>query len=318
MTGHLDPPWVSEADRAAIKEIRERTSVDYAYRDRLPRRGLAIGGRPALTGIDPTKVGRYVVLSVRDPLGGQTGPGHAEQLASRFGPATEVGSTGLFQTWSAPLAPDSDQTVSVVATGSGSPELELALVELLEHTAAEVLVYFGTAAGLHPFVHPGDVVVSTGVVREEATTRAYVDASYPAAPSHDVVTALLAAAQDNGFSVHAGTTRSTDSDILGNGRPSVGGYLQPAHAELIDYWVRAGVLSNDREASPVITLGRLFGRRVGAVMGITDNFPAGRTLSVGAGMEAATTTLVEGLRTLARFDAERQARGTRYWSPDRP
>ncbi len=313
MTGFHDPAWVSAEDRAASTRLRRRVWEAYGYRDVMPERGLAIDGRPALTGLDPTQVGRYVVLSVRDPLGGHEGEGHAHRLASRFGTAESIGSTGLFQSATAPLG---DERVTVVATGSGSPEMELALVELMEHTAAEVLVYFGTAAGLHPRLHPGDVVVSTGVVREEGMSRAYVDASYPAAPSYDVVTAFLGAAQAAGASVHAGVTRSTDSDILGNGRPSVGGYLQPRHAEVVDYWVRAGVLSNDREASAVVTLGSLFGRRTGVVLGCTDTYPSGRTLAVGAGIEDATTTLVDGLRRLERMDAAREASGERYWTPD--
>ncbi|MBS45994.1 MAG: uridine phosphorylase [Nocardioides sp.] len=313
MTGFHDPAWVSAEDREAVTRLRRRVLDDYGYRDVMPERGLSIDGRPALTGIDPTKVGKYVVLSVRDPLGGHEGPGHAHRLASRFGPAEEVGSTGLFQTATAPLG--GGESVTVVATGSGSPDLELALVELLEHTDAEVLVYFGAAAGLHPFLHPGDVVVSTGVVREEGMTRAYVESHYPAATSYDVVAAFLGAAQDAGASVHAGVTRSTDSDILGNGRPSIGGYLQPRHAEVVDYWVRAGVLSNDREASAVVTLGSLFGRRTGVVLGCTDTYPSGRTLAVGAGIEDATTTLVDGLRRLQRMDAAREESGARYWAP---
>ncbi|GGM81435.1 hypothetical protein ACFFX1_37165 [Dactylosporangium sucinum] len=315
MSGYLDPSGIAEPDLEAVRRIRRAVLDSHPYRDVLPARGLRVGGRPALTGVDPADVGRYVVLSVRDPLGEEVasaGIGHAQRLASAFGPAEPVAATGLFQTSTASLE---GERVSVVATGSGAPELELAMVELMEHTEAEVFIYFGTAAGLHPFVHPGDVVVSTGVVREEATTRAYVDPAYPAAPSYDVVAAFVGAAQDNGVAVHAGVTRSTDSDILGNGRPSVGGYLQPHHRETIDYWIRAGVLCNDREASAVVTLGSLFGRRTGAVLGVTDNFPAGRSLKPGAGMADATATLVGGLRRLQRLDQARVRGGRRYWAP---
>lgn len=315
MTGYHDPTGVDESDLTAAARIRRRVTEDYIYRDVMPERGLSIDGRPALTGIEPSRVGRYVVFSVRDPLGGHDGNTHAEQIASRFGPAEPAGSSGLFQASTAPLGASH---VTVIATGSGTPEMELALVEILEHTDAEVLVYFGTGAGLHPFVHPGDVVVSTGVVREDGMTRTYVDAGYPAAPSYDVVTAFVGAGQDLGASLHAGITRSTDSDILGNGRPSVGGYLQPRHAEAVDYWIRAGVLANDREASAVVTLGSLFGRRTGAVLGVTDTYPSGRTLQVGAGLEDAAGTLVGGLRRLEAMDRERAATGHRYWAPAAP
>ncbi|OUZ11942.1 hypothetical protein BHE97_03445 [Aeromicrobium sp. PE09-221] len=315
MTGYHDPAGIDDADLVAATKVRRRIAEEYPYRDVMPERGLSIDGRPALTGIEPSKVGRYVVLSVRDPLGGHEGSSHADTLASRFGPAESAGSSGLFQASTAPLG---ESRVTVVATGSGCPEMELALVELLEHTQADVFIYFGTGAGLHPFVHPGDVVVSTGVVREDGMSRTYVDAAYPAAASYDVVTAFVGAGQDLGASLHAGTTRSTDSDILGNGRPSVGGYLQPRHAEAVDYWIRAGVLANDREASAVVTLGSLFGRRTGAVLGVTDTYPSGRTLHVGAGIEDATSTLVNGLQRLEAMDRERSAAGQRYWAPSAP
>jgi uridine phosphorylase len=292
-------PAPQQGPREQEARIRRAVWDANPYRDRLPERGLIVDGRPALTGIDPDGVGRYVVLSVRDPLAAG-GVGHAQRLASLFGPAVEVGSTGLFQAWTAPLG---DDRVTVVATGSGSPELELALVELMEHTAAEVFCYFGVAAGIHPRVAPGDVVVPTGIVRDEGMTKAYVEAGFPAAASYDLVAEFVAAAAEHGVRAVTGVTRSVDSDLLGNGRPSVGGYQQPEHARILDYWIRAGVLCNDRESAAVVTLATLFGRRGASVLAVTDNFPMGATLDVGAGVAAAETTLVEGLRRLERRDA---------------
>ena len=40
----------------------------YEYAANVPRRGLLIDGRPALTGIDPERIGDYVIITVRDPL----------------------------------------------------------------------------------------------------------------------------------------------------------------------------------------------------------------------------------------------------------
>lgn len=302
MSGYHEPAWADERDGELLATVRERAWEGYAYADALPRLGLSADGLPALTGIHPDRVGRYVVLTVRDPLGGHAGRSHAETLAAQFGPTEPAGSSSLFDAWSAPLG---DDRVTVVSTGSGSPELELVLVELMQHTPADVLIYFGTAAGLHPYVHPGHVVIATGVVRGEATTRAYIDPSYPAAPHHEVIAALLAGAREQSIAAVTGLTRSTDSDILGNGRPSVGGYFPREHRDAIDYWVRAGVLCNERESSAVVTLGSLFGRRTGALLAVTDNYPHGRPLVVGAGVADAARTLVAGLRELERQDRAR-------------
>lgn len=285
--------------------------TNYRYRNSFPERGLSLHGRPAFTGIDPSDVGRYVIFSVRDPLAA-AGQAHAEQLASSFGRARQVGETALFQTWTADCE---DASVTVVGTGSGSPELELAIFELMEHTDADAFLYLGAAAGMHPRVSPGDAVISSGVVRDEGMTRAYVTPSFPGSPSYDVTTALVTGAQKLSASFHVGVTRSSDSDIVGIGRPGVGGFMQPHHAEIIDYYRRAGVLANDREASAVVSLSCLFGRRTGAVLGVADNCTTGARLDAGVATDVARSIVVAGLAELAAFDAARDAAGVRYWSP---
>lgn len=312
MSGYHYPYYVSDVDRSQLATIQKDVWNKYAYKDRLPERGLQIDGKPALTGTDPAQIGKYVVITVRDPLGVHEEGDHALNLAKLFGPTQKVGESGLFQVYSA----DMDGTqVSVVATGSGTPELELALYEIMEHSDAEVFIYFGTGAGLHPYAEPGHVVISNGVVREDGLSSDYIAPCFPAAPSYEVIAALVDSAHAGDLKFHVGLTRSTDSDMLGNGRPSVGGYMQKHHTELIDYWVRAGVLTNDREASAVVTLGNLFGRRTGVVVGVTDNFPAQKPITVGAGMDSAAKVLVGGLRVLAKMDAEKARAQSDYWSP---
>lgn len=282
----------------------------YRYRDRIPPRGLLVDGRPAFTGIEPDRVGRYVVISVRDPLGGSM-ESHARDLAGAFGSPEQAGSTALFQTWTASLQ---GEAVTVIATGSGGPEIELALHELTTHTGADTFLFFGTAAGLHPKVRPGDVVISAGAVRDEGMTQAHVRQSFPALAAYDVVSALAGAGNELGVSFHVGVTRSSDSDTVGVGRPGIDGYMQPEHADLIDYYVRAGVLSNDREVSAVLTLATLSGRRGGAVLGVTDNHTIGEQLQPGAGSAEARAVLRRGLQRLIEFDGDSARLGRRYWS----
>lgn len=283
----------------------------YRYRNSFPSSGLILNGRPAFTGIDPAQVGRYVVFSVRDPLAAAD-QSHAEQLATSFGPARMVGETALFQSWSADIG---EATVTVVGSGSGSPELELALFELMEHTEADVFLYLGAAAGMHPNVSPGEAVISSGVVRDEGMTSSYVTPSFPASPSYDVTTALISGAFKVSAAFHVGVTRSSDSDIVGIGRPGVGGYMQPHHTEIIDYYRRAGVLANDREASAVVSLSCLFGRRTGAVLGVADNCTTDAQLDPEVATNMARKIVRAGLSELAKFDAARDAAGASYWAP---
>ena len=52
------------ARRAALKAVHDR----YDYWNSVPHRGLTVNGRPAMTQIDPDKVGDFVLVTVRDPL----------------------------------------------------------------------------------------------------------------------------------------------------------------------------------------------------------------------------------------------------------
>jgi uridine phosphorylase len=270
----------------------------YRLAGNVPRRGLLIEGRPALSQIDPEKVARYVLLTVRDPLCAYDDD-PATQLARRLDDAEQIGRSGMFTTWSGGYR---GVPVTVVSGGSGSPEAELIMHELLEFTEADTFVRVGGSGGYHPKVEPGDVVISSGVVRDEGMTQAYIPASYPAVASHEIVVAMGRAARRLGHPFHIGVTRSSDSDFCGVGRPSVGGYFQPWHLDILETWARAGVLNGDRESAAIVTLAALFGARGGSVCSVADNVIAGKQFVAGAGHASGMDVALEGLVELAALD----------------
>lgn len=283
----------------------------YAYGRNVPADGLKIDGRPALTQIDPSRVGRYVLLLVRDPLCAYDDD-PAAQVAARLDDVELVGRSGMFTTYSGAYQ---GAQVSVLSGGSGGPEIELALMELFEHTDADTYVRVGGSGGMHPSVRPGDVVVATGVVRDEGLTAAYVPATYPAASAPEVVLALAQAAADLGVSHHLGLTRSTDSDFVGGGRPAARGFFPTAHLDAVDSWSRVGVLNGDRESAAIVTLAALYGLRGGSVCSVADNITTGETFAAGAGHGAAIEVALAGVAHLHRMDAERDAAGAAMWLP---
>jgi uridine phosphorylase len=283
----------------------------YRFAGNLPRRGLVVDGRPALSGLDAERVARYVLITVRDPLCAYD-EDPAEQIARRLEDPERIGRSGMFTTCSGRYE---GVPVTVVSGGSGSPEAELIMHELLEFTAADTFIRVGGSGGIHPRVRPGDLVVTTGVVRDEGMTRAYVPASYPAVAHYEVVLAMSRAAEELGCAYHQGVTRSSDSDFVGVGRPGVGGYFQPWHRDILETWARAGVLNGDRESAAVVTLAALFGRRGGSVCSVADNVIAGRTFEAGAGHVAAIDVALRGLVHLARLDADKAAAGRAHWLP---
>lgn len=297
---------MAESSSAVDKLYRQ-----YEYATNVPRRGLLIDGKPALTGIDPQRIGDYVIVMVRDPLCAyEDDP--ARLLAASLENAELVGQTGMFTTYSGHYE---GAHISAVSGGSGSPEAELILHEFLENTTASAYLRLGGSGAYHESVDPGDIVISSGVVRDEGMTQAYISPSFPAVASHELVLALTQAAEDLGAKYHVGVTRSSDSDFCGVGRPSVGGYMQPRHLELMDYYRRAGVLNGDRESAAIVTLPQLFGARGGSICSVADNMITGARFEAGAGHEVASQVALRGLAILAQLDAEKQAAGQRYWTP---
>lgn len=287
----------------------EKLIARYDYGDRMKPGGFMIDGKPALTRIDPGLVGDYVIMVVRDPLL-EYGGDPAELLSERLENRVLAGRSGMFTTYSGYYK---GSHISIVSGGSGSPEAELVLVEFMHHTKAHTFLRLGGGAAIGSEVRSGDLVIASGVVRDEGMSQAYVTPSYPAVCSYEVVAAMARAAEDLGYRYHIGVGRSQDSEHVACGRPSVNGYFQPRHTEIIDYYNRAGVLYWDRESSGIVTLCSLFGRRGGAVVSVDNNLVTGEAFTAGDGQEQAVNVVFEGLANLYKMDLQKG--GKRYWVP---
>ncbi len=289
----------------------DKLMSQYEYAGRVHAGGFVINGKPALTQIDPELVGDYVIMLVRDPLlvyGGDP----AELLSRRLENRVLAGQSGMFTTYSGYYK---GAHISLVSGGSGSSEAELVLVEFMHYTKASAFLRLGGAAGLNEKVKSGDVVIASGVVRDEGMSQAYVTPSFPAASSYEMVLAFAQAADDLSYSYHVGVGRSQDSEYVACGTPSVGGYFQQRHAEIIDYYNRAGVLYWDRESSGIVTLTNLFGRRGCAVVSVDNNLVTGESFTAGDGQDKAIDVVFEGLANLHKMDQAKAAQGKEYWIP---
>jgi uridine phosphorylase len=296
--------------------IREKRTIraiheGYEFYHNVPERGLVIDGRPAMTQIDPSKVGDFVLVMVRDPLctyGGDP----AEVLAARLDGAELAGRSGMFTSYTGKYK---GSRITLVSGGSGSPEAELLLYDFLEFTDADVFLRVGGSGGIGDDVHPGDIVISSGIMRDEAMTQNYIGAGYPAVCSYDVVCALIQAAERTGHPFHVGVTVSNDSDFVGGGRPYVGGYLQPWNREKPGIYNRAGILNGDRESAAIVTLATLFGRRGGSVCSVADNIITGEKFLAGAGHNVAVDIALEACVIIDSMDAMKRKHNSRNWHP---
>lgn len=202
--------------------------------------------------------------------------------------------------------------ISACSTGIGCPATAIA-VEELANIGAETFIRVGSTGAIQEDIECGDLVISTGAVRLEGTSKQYVTMRYPAVASYDVLLALIQAAETLGYSYHVGITASTDSFYCGQGRPGFKGYWQSWMDKIIPDLKVANVLNFEMEVSTLFTLGNIFSLRAGCICAvfanrITDKFRI-------TGEREAGLAATEALKILSEWDTERDKQGKKYWFP---
>ena len=84
--------------------------------------------------------------------------------------------------------------VAVCSTGIGCPSAAIAIEELVK-VGCTSFIRVGTSGAISRDVNSGDIVIFTGAVRDDGTSRQYVPLSFPAVADTTVVLALKKAAQ---------------------------------------------------------------------------------------------------------------------------
>ena len=200
--------------------------------------------------------------------------------------------------------------ISVTSTGIGSPSAAIA-VEELARVGCETFIRVGSCGAIQPEMAVGDLVITTGAVRQEGTSDEYVREDYPATADHEVVAALIAAAERLGYDYHTGITMSADSFYAGQGRPGFEGFEAAGSDDLVDDLKAANVKNIEMEASAIMTLANVYGLRAGAVCTVYANRETGEFRTEGESRAAETATLATHL--LAKMDAVKREAGAERW-----
>jgi len=171
--------------------------------------------------------------------------------------------------------------VTAASTGIGAPSTAIVFEELAK-LGAHTFLRIGNSGGLAPHLDLGDLVITTGSVRDDGTSRSYVIPEYPAVAHHEIVSALATSAKALGVTAHVGISWSLDAFYARNatvdpeGRfasMSVDGYW-PSHLETrIRDMREARVLNCEMESGIILTLAGLFGLRAGSICVVSDRTP---------------------------------------------
>ena len=76
----------------------------------------------------------------------------------------------------------------------------------------------GTTGAIQPHINVGDMIVTTGSVRLDGASLHFAPMEFPAVADFDVATAMKAACEADGATVHTGVTASSDTFYPGQER----------------------------------------------------------------------------------------------------
>ncbi|MHA1925249.1 MAG: uridine phosphorylase [Candidatus Thorarchaeota archaeon] len=200
--------------------------------------------------------------------------------------------------------------ISASSTGIGGPGTAIA-VEELANVGVKNFIRVGSCATLKEEIEIGDLIISTGAVRLEGTSKQYVRPEFPASASYEVVMALVEAADTLGLKYHLGISASTDSFYVGQSRPGFNGYTQSFSETLIEDLQKANVANFEMEAATIFTLANIYGFRSGAVCAVYANRVKDRFAV--AGEEDVIACGNEAVKILAEMDEEKAIAGKDYW-----
>ncbi len=239
----------------------------------------------------PGDVGRYCILP--------GDPGRCEQIAARFDHPVHLRSNREFTTYTGSLL---GEKVSVVSTGIGGPSAAIAMEELV-HLGADTFIRVGTCGGMALPVQSDDVVIATGAIRMEGTSREYAPIEFPAVADFQVTNALVRAARTLGKRWHAGVVQCKDS-FYGQHAPET----MPVDWELQNKWqawLRLGTLASEMESAALFTVAAARGVRCGSCFHVIWNQErerAGLDAKESHDLQAAVQVGVEALKLLIQED----------------
>ncbi len=206
--------------------------------------------RQYATRIKRGDVGRYVLLP--------GDPDRVDRIAGHLDNAELVAHSREFRTITGTYQ---GIRVSAMSTGVGCPSASIA-VEELTNVGATHYIRVGSTAGLQPEVRTGDIVINTGTLRNDGTSRAYVPDNYPAVADHFLVHALIEAARERqpkgGFGLHIGLGVCDDA-------------FYAETPEWIQRHARLGLLNVEMESSAIFTVACLRDVHAAMVCGVSGN-----------------------------------------------
>jgi uridine phosphorylase len=203
--------------------------------------------------------------------------------------------------------------ISALSSGIGPGSIAIAVNEAAS-VGVNTFIRVGSSGAIPEEVKCGDIVISTSAVRLDGASQSYIIPEYPATAHHEVLFALIQAAEELNIKYHVGITATTSDFYTGQARPSVSGYVSHKSKGLIDVLENAKVLNFEMECATLFTLCNLFNLRGGSVCAVFANRTT-NTFQPGAGEEQAIRVANEAISTLNKWDELKRKNRKKWFYP---
>lgn len=203
-------------------------------------------------------VGKYVILP--------GDPKRCQKIAQYFDDPQLIADNREYVTYTGYL---DGIKVSVTSTGIGGPSTAIAIEELVK-SGADTFIRVGTCGGMEIDVKSGDIVIASGAIRQEGTSKEYAPIEFPAVGNYTIISALVDSAKKmKNINYHVGVVQSKDS-FYGQHDPS----SKPVSYELEnkwEAWLRLGTLASEMETAALYTVSSYLKVRSATVLLVVAN-----------------------------------------------
>ena len=223
-------------------------------------------------------------------------PGRVPQIAAYLDNPREIMFNREFRTYEGFI---DGVKVLVTSTGIGAPSAAIC-VEELAHIGVKTFIRVGTCGGMQRDVLAGDLIIATGAIRQDGTSKEYMPIEFPAVADPDVTAALRIASDKLGYSSHTGIVQAKDA-FYGQHSPDSMGCADELKSKW-QAWIKGGCLASEMESGILFITASLRRLKAGAVFHCVWNQElAGHGMpseQKNTDTDAAIRTAVEAIRIL--------------------
>lgn len=248
--------------------------------------------------VRPGEVGKYVLLP--------GDPDRVLRIAKYLENAKEIAFHREHRTWTGTYK---GITVSATSTGMGCPSTAIA-VEELANVGATHFIRVGSTGALQEGMSIGDIVISTGAMRMDGTSRYYAHDGFPALPDYFLTRALFDTAvekqRSRSYRLFLGMNASSDA-------------FYGETPDLLQMLSDHRALNVEMEASALYTVATMRGLKAGMVCAVSGNLLTGDVI-----YDRPNTALAQGwedaieitLEAIYQYETQQYEEMTKKYIPE--